>query len=312
VKTDADAAADPFRHVALLYEGDEGFLRAATGFVQEGLDLGEPVLVAVPGARLGPLRDAFAGVDTARLRLAPMEEMGRNPARIIPEWQDFVSAHRGRPARGIGEPIWRGRSPDELVECERHESLLNLAFADAAGFTLLCPYDTGALDASTIDGARRNHPHVGRHGALGASHAYAEDIPDALDTPLSAAPAAAATLTFDADSVTGARHEMLEAATRAGLAGQRLDDIAIAVSEALTNSIRHGGGRGTLSFWSEGPRFVCQVHDHGHITDPLAGRVRPLSGSPGGRGLWLMNQLCDLVQVRSFASGQVVRLHIAC
>jgi anti-sigma regulatory factor (Ser/Thr protein kinase) len=29
----------------------------------------------------------------------------------------------------------------------------------------------------------------------------------------------------------------------------------------------------------------------------------------GGRGLWIVNQLCDLVQIRSAPSGTVVRVH---
>ena len=53
----------------------------------------------------------------------------------------------GRLARGIGEPIWKGRSADELVECGRDEALINLAFAEGRGFTLMCPYDIGSLDA---------------------------------------------------------------------------------------------------------------------------------------------------------------------
>ena len=31
--------------------------------------------------------------------------------------------------------------------------------------------------------------------------------------------------------------------------------------------------------------------------------------SENGRGVWMANQLCDLVQVRSGARGTVVRLH---
>jgi hypothetical protein len=30
----------------------------------------------------------------------------------------------------------------------------------------------------------------------------------------------------------------------------------------------------------------------------------------GGRGLWLTNQLCDLVQIRSGDAGTVVRAHV--
>ena len=55
---------------------------------------------------------------------------------------------------------------------------------------------------------------------------------------------------------------------------------------------------------------VCEVRDGGHIDAPLVGRERPSLERPGGRGLWLVNQLCDLVQIRSFPTGTVVRLHM--
>jgi anti-sigma regulatory factor (Ser/Thr protein kinase) len=62
--------------------------------------------------------------------------------------------------------------------------------------------------------------------------------------------------------------------------------------------------------WSDPNALICEVRDAGGIVHPLAGRERPASGRPGGRGLWLINQLCDLVQARSFADGGVVRLHM--
>ena len=83
----------------------------------------------------------------------------------------------------------------------------------------------------------------------------------------------------------------------------------LAVNEVATNSIRHGGGRGVLRIWHAAGALVCEVADSGRIADPLAGRQRPVSGQSGGHGLWLCNQICDLVQVRTFATGSVVRLH---
>jgi hypothetical protein len=44
--------------------------------------------------------------------------------------------------------------------------------------------------------------------------------------------------------------------------------------------------------------------------DPLTDRRRPAPNQDGGRGLWLANQLCDLVQIRSFPSGTTVRMHM--
>jgi hypothetical protein len=40
------------------------------------------------------------------------------------------------------------------------------------------------------------------------------------------------------------------------------------------------------------------------------GRGKPTADRGSGFGLWLANQLCDLVQIRSFSTGSVVRLHV--
>jgi anti-sigma regulatory factor (Ser/Thr protein kinase) len=84
----------------------------------------------------------------------------------------------------------------------------------------------------------------------------------------------------------------------------------LAVYEISTNSVNHGGGRGTLRVWLDDEGLVCEVSDAGHLSDPMLGRVRPSVDSNGGRGTWLANQLCDLVQARSFANGTVTRLHM--
>ena len=94
----------------------------------------------------------------------------------------------------------------------------------------------------------------------------------------------------------------------AGLDRGRTADLVAAVNEVATNSVCHGGGRGTLRLWPEARTLVCEVSDAGHISEPLVGRQRPDGDTADGRGLWLANQLCDLVQVRSFRSGTVVRL----
>jgi Histidine kinase-like ATPase domain len=58
-------------------------------------------------------------------------------------------------------------------------------------------------------------------------------------------------------------------------------------------------------------QLICEVCDRGQVVDPLVGRHRPVDGQLGGRGLWVVNQLCDLVQVRSSPSGTTVRVHIS-
>jgi hypothetical protein len=99
---------------------------------------------------------------SGELDFADMALVGRNPARIIPAWQRFVerAQARGRPFRGIGEPISARRTADELAECHRHESLLNAAFSSSGPWRLLCPYDLVSLPAEVIEEAESHHPFV--------------------------------------------------------------------------------------------------------------------------------------------------------
>jgi anti-sigma regulatory factor (Ser/Thr protein kinase) len=96
----------------------------------------------------------------------------------------------------------------------------------------------------------------------------------------------------------------------AGLSEERSADLELAVHELAANSIRHGGGLGQFALWREGQVLVCEVHDGGRCADPLVGRRTPSLHQSAGRGLWMVNQLCDLVQLRSGDLGTTVRLHI--
>ncbi len=95
-----------------------------------------------------------------------------------------------------------------------------------------------------------------------------------------------------------------------GLGECTTDDLVLCVDEMASNSLLHGGGDGVLRMWREPIEVICEISDAGSIADPLVGRENPALDRLGGRGLWMANQLCDLVQVRSGASGTVVRLHV--
>src|SRR4051794_40859960 len=145
------ATGTAFRHEALLYGAEREFLDGTLDFITEGLEADEPVLVVLAAAKIDALRSEL-GADADRVQFADMAKVGANPARIIPAWRDFADRCEadGLPFRGIGEPIWADRTADELVECQRHEALLNLAFADTPSFRLLCPYDTVHLGPDVL------------------------------------------------------------------------------------------------------------------------------------------------------------------
>jgi anti-sigma regulatory factor (Ser/Thr protein kinase) len=299
-------ATDAFRHEAVFYAGPEAFLDRVAPFVEEGVANGEPVMVALPAPKLRALQRRL-GSAARRVEWADMGDIGHNPACIMPAWSDFVAGRSG-PMRGVGEPIWPGRTPDELVECQCHEALLNTAFAETDGFHLLCPYDSAHLDRDVIEEAERAHPWVG--AAESPRYRGHADPPPQLSEPLPTAPAEVAEHKILWDTLSSIRALVAEHARQAGVSELRAGDLVLATHEVATNSVRHGGGEGLLRVWHDRDTVVCEVSDGGQLDQPLAGRARPELDSGDGWGLWLANQLCDLVQLRTLPDGSVVRLHL--
>lgn len=297
----------------MFYEGLDGFVAHTVPFLWEGIGGDESMFVVVSAEKIERLRDAL-GRDAERVRFADMAKVGKNPARIIPAWSDFVkrAAATGRPFRGIGEPISAARSADELVECERHEALLNLAFAEGPAWRLACPYDTTSLPASVLEEAKRNHPFLwnGKGETLSTTYWTLAAISAPFDRTLPEPTVPTESIAFDAEGLGDARRFVAGHAETWGLTPERADGLVLAASEVATNTIRHGGGEGALRMWRTDASVICEVADHGSIADPLVGRRDPQLNSGSGFGLWLANQMCDLVQVRSFATGSVVRLHV--
>jgi anti-sigma regulatory factor (Ser/Thr protein kinase) len=298
-----------FRHEAVLYAGLDQFVDATVPFIAEGVADDAAVLVVVSHAKIERLR-AELGDDAGEVHFADMAVVGQNPACLIPAWREFIDDNDSgrRAVRGVGEPVWAGRTDDELVECQRHESLLNYAFGASGGLQMLCPYDTRALPAREIGAARATHPHVVEAGRSGASSTYRDDAAEPFDRPLPAPPASAAAFPFDATMLEDARHFVADYAAEHDLLQGRSEELAVAVGELVTNSVRHGGGAGVVRVWHDHGRLVCEVSDKGWLRNPLAGRVRPSTEREEGRGLWMVNHLCDLVQIRSSPAGTVVRV----
>jgi anti-sigma regulatory factor (Ser/Thr protein kinase) len=298
-----------YRHEALLYRGDEEFLAGTVPLVRDAIDADAAVLVAIPRARTRVLQEAL-GPDRERVEFADMEEIGRNPGRIIGAWRDFIRAYGdgAAPPLGIGEPIWPERTEAELVECHRHETLLNLAFSHETPWTLLCPYDAERLPEDVLEASRRNHAHVLEQGEWRRSDSFARAIPGPAPLP---PPAVEPTeLRFAAGELGVVREFLARRAADEGIHGDRLADLVLAVDELATNTLRYARGEGMLRTWRENGSLLVEVADDGHIADPLAGRDCPPPTAVGGRGLYLVNQLCDLVQLRSSPEGSVIRIHM--
>jgi anti-sigma regulatory factor (Ser/Thr protein kinase) len=303
------AAADTFRHVALLYSGPAEYLLALGSFIRAGRAKGEAILLAIP-QRNGQLLRRELGGDSADLTFTDMTQLGRNPARIIPELLSFARRNAGRRTRYIAEPAWPGRSAAELEEAARHESLANLAFGQVPA-TMMCPYNTAELKPLALAHVERTHPALVSDGHEHPSSRYSNS---GGTTPgggreLRAPPRRAKVLDYETD-LRPVRKFVAASGRRAGLSAERITDLVIAASELGANTLRHTPDGGTVTVWHTPQELLCQVQDSGVITDPLAGHKMPPADRAGGQGLWLVNQLCDLVQRRTSEAGTITRLHM--
>jgi anti-sigma regulatory factor (Ser/Thr protein kinase) len=300
----------PFDHPALLYHDPSGYLAGTLPFITEGLAAGEPVAVSVPTENLCLLRDAL-GADADRVLLHDMTVVGRNPGRIIPGvLLAFADAHQGTRVRIVGEPIWAHRDADEYPACVQHEALINTAFAgrDAA---ILCPYDTAALPGAWLEHAERTHPTMATATRRWDSPRFADPAAVAADfnEPLSDPPPHASRMGVGPDNLADVRRFVAAGARAAGLGPERVADLTIAAGELAANTVEHASG-GELAIWATGEHLAVQVHDDGHIADPMAGRLPVVPGHPDGRGLLIVHQLCDLVRIHTTPAGTTVRVQL--
>ncbi|KGM13226.1 sensor histidine kinase [Cellulomonas bogoriensis] len=302
----------PYRHHALFWRDLDDLLTRSVAFVEAGLDAGEPVMVAVTDRLWAPLGAAL-GTQARWVEHLDLGALGRNPARIMPAWLDFIARNGDgdRALRGLGEPVHPGSHHSELAEAQVHEALMNVAIDRHVPLSLLCTYDATGLDGAALAEACRSHPAV-MHGTepVVPSPAYAgPGHPWTLSgRALPPPPRPAEDLAFGAEGLGPVRRLIHRHAVAAGLDPARGDDLVLAVNELAANSLDHGDGGGTVHVWPEDGALVVEVRDGGHLTDLMAGRTAPATDQRRGRGLWLVHQLCDLVQVRTGSGGTVVRI----
>lgn len=104
---------------------------------------------------------------------------------------------------------------------------------------------------------------------------------------------------FDRHSLYALRAAVAAHAARLGLIEKRLDAITLIATELATNAVRHGGGSGQLQLWRSDGSVNLQVTDDGPGMDqPQEAGLRPVPlTTPGGRGLWIVRQISDHVDI---------------
>ncbi len=295
-------------HEALIYHDEAEFDAALHTFLQEAAAAGEPVLVALPGRHLDHVREAL-GDAMAGARCADLEQVARNPSRLLSMIEEWVTAHGGR-ARVVSEVVWPGRSHAEAVEALRHEALVNHALAGSAA-TIMSPFDARHLDEEILAGVEMTHPTVVEGGHRRAGAAYTDPLSTAFGElwPLDDPSGPVSEHSLDG-TLLDLRRAIAEDPALASLSAERRSDLVFAINEAASNAVKHGNVGCMTRIWHNGDEVVTEVRSRSGVDDVMAGRRRPAADALDGRGLWLINQVCDLVQLRSGASGMTLRMHI--
>lgn len=298
---------DLLRHEAQPYAGRVEFVPSCVSLVRDGLERGERLMLLAAGEKLDAVRDALAD-QPADVTFVATDEHGRNPSRITSLLHSFQAAGDGRHSLGVSETVHRGRSAAAHVEAQLSDSVLNHRSVRSWPLTVVCLHDTTELDEPGLQTMFHNH------AVVRGSETNPDYLPDQatamFSTPLGPPPAGATRLTVTSQELAQMRAFVRAAAAGFGIAADRADDLVLAANEIVTNSLRHGGGIARLAMWFEDGAAVCEVRDRGHIRDPLVGRFAPPPAATSGRGIWLANHLCDLVQLRSFPMGTVARMYV--
>jgi anti-sigma regulatory factor (Ser/Thr protein kinase) len=295
-------------HEALLYRNVDEYGDAVTEFARAAAREDEPILAILPPVTRPVVESALAA-GGAEGHFEDMSERARNPSCLLQIQQDWVQEH-GSPARMLSEGLWPERRPAEVVEVLRHEALVNLALGDAPA-RLLCPYDVEHLEADALEGARLTHPLLVEGGHSDPSPMYGDpvDVWGGRRWPQNRPLEPVHEVAF-----TGDLHALRQAVTAEPVMGSlgrtRQADLVFAINEAASNAVRYADGICTVRLWQEGPAVVGEVRTRGASPDVLAGRLRPADTAHGGRGLWLVNQICDLVEMRCEDGETSLRIHL--
>ncbi|OSC39212.1 sensor histidine kinase [Mycobacterium decipiens] len=302
-----------FLHSAVFYHSQREYRDFVVRFVVEGLAMDEPVLVAVPAARLASLladlRDASAG-STAELRMADMTEVGRNPSRFLAIESSFVAKYPDRRVRIVSELVWPGRTADECLACVQHEALVNTALANQS-VSGLCLYDASRLEEDVLAAARNTHPLLWKCGSAYRNSEYApEDTLARCNQPLPPNAGAVTYTVRNSADLRPARSFAVDYAGWVGLSRDGIESLQVIANELATNSLQYTGGACRLAFWRHDDHLVCEARDGGCLDDPLAGRRLPGAAGNASRGLFLVNAMADLVRSHTTASGTTIQAYV--
>lgn len=116
------------------------------------------------------------------------------------------------------------------------------------------------------------------------------------------------TIGGDPAEIAQIRHDVRAIAVTSGFA-DRAGDVALTLDELLANAQEHGNPPIDVEAWSDG-RLIVEVFDRGEgFNRPeIWSKHPPEPSGHRGRGLWIVRQLADRVEITGSPIGTRVRV----
>jgi transcriptional regulator with XRE-family HTH domain len=160
-------------HQVLVYRDDDSFSAAAGPFLAEGAERSEALLAVTTARNIDVLRE-WLGESAHQVAFAEATTWYSSPSSAMNAYRAFLDGRQAQSApwaRIVGEPLWAGRSQEEIRVWNQYESLVNLAFGSMP-VSALCPYDERSVDPAIVATARLTHPRILEGDAVADNPAY--------------------------------------------------------------------------------------------------------------------------------------------
>ncbi len=315
----ASTGPDPFRHLAVVHHGVDELLDTLGPLLRAAVTGGDLVWAAVDDTtrdaieqRMGAAASGFVFGEPGQ----PYSYSGQTTAaRRADRLRDVIGDGRAAlilsDASTVGGLDPGSSAPDfwNVVDASCNLALSGLPV------TLICLCDAERTSEDTERFLYWNHPQLLIDATTSVNPRYRSPAEVLASTPVPPAPALGPP-SQEQPFASSAALRSIRALTRrhgleAGLDPARIDGIVVAVCELVSNSIEHGAGHGTVSWWISPGRLVAQIDDEGHMTSITPGLRRPDTRSVRGRGVWLARQLSDILHLWTSVDGTHARLEIA-
>ena len=312
MRTGAASGHTGYYHTAGCFGSDEELLGLAVPFLMDGAANGEPSVVVLDERNARLVRAALPK-DAAVTFLPGGAAVYERPATAIRSYRKLLADHvtgGASQVRIFGElsSVTQDVTWDWWA---RYESAINHAYDDFPLWSI-CAYDTRTTPPAALADVMRTHPRTalpdGRH-VLNADftdpHLYLSErrlpVPDPLQNGEPIAELVGPTSAEARQAVRAADHGHVGRA--------QLEDLVVAVSEAVANAHRHGIAPVRLRLWRGVDRLIATITDAGAgPEDPFAGLLPAGDGTNGGLGLWIAHQTCNHVTLHRHADGFTIRL----